>query len=457
MRTLSPPTRWLPPWFRSWASDSAALLFSQLAAVVATSALAIVLARHLGPEEWGLFSGFLGLSLAMSIFIEFGLVEWLMRELTRLWSRPGDTGVGVRRRAGRLVVNSFIVNVALGLAVIVVTAAAAVALRISVSSAVLLVSLVTYGTLLAASSGLETVLRARRKVFRVVAATLIEKCLLLLLVSICVVLGRGVAALGLAFLIAGIARIGVDVMLILRSGELLLAPPSARILRYVTKRSVPFAMNRASLNIIPKLDTLVLALISAVAAGYYAIGDRALGPIAIVPAVMSFALYPFLARESAGSRAAWRIVAVLAAAGTVIGAIGIALAPALVPLVFGSDYTPAIPVVQVMLIAVPLIFAANPLLTHLYSARLEHRALSLAIGGLSCLGTVLVVGGQLLVGPVGAAAGYVARMVLFVGALVVAARAPGDRAAVVRPAGARRMREDASAEPSGAARPEGVA
>jgi O-antigen/teichoic acid export membrane protein len=266
-----------------------------------------------------------------------------------------------------------------------------------------------------------------------------------------------VAALGLAFLIAGIARIGVDVMLILRSGELLLAPPSARILRYVTKRSVPFAMNRASLNIIPKLDTLVLALISAVAAGYYAIGDRALGPIAIVPAVMSFALYPFLARESAGSRAAWRIVAVLAAAGTVIGAIGIALAPALVPLVFGSDYTPAIPVVQVMLIAVPLIFAANPLLTHLYSARLEHRALSLAIGGLSCLGTVLVVGGQLLVGPVGAAGGYVARMVLFVGALVVAARAPGDRAAVVRPAGARRMREDASAEPSGAARPEGVA
>ena len=457
MRTLSPPTRWLPPWFRSWASDSAALLFSQLAAVVATSALAIVLARHLGPEEWGLFSGFLGLSLAMSIFIEFGLVEWLMRELTRLWSRPGDRGVGVRRRAGRLVVSSFIVNVALGLAVIVVTAAAAVALRISVSSAVLLVSLVTYGTLLAASSGLETVLRARRKVFRVVAATLIEKCLLLLLVSICVVLGRGVAALGLAFLIAGIARIGVDVMLILRSGELLLAPPSARILRYVTKRSVPFAMNRASLNIIPKLDTLVLVLISAVAAGYYAIGDRALGPIAIVPAVMSFALYPFLAKESAGSRAAWRIVAVLAAAGTVIGAIGIALAPALVPLLFGSDYTPAIPVVQVMLIAVPLIFAANPLLTHLYSARLEHRGLSLAIGGLSCLGTVLVVGGQFLVGPVGAAGGYVARMVLFVGALVVAARAPGDRAAVVRPAGARRMREDASAEPSGAARPEGVA
>jgi O-antigen/teichoic acid export membrane protein len=416
-----------------------------------------VLARHLGPEEWGLFSGFLGLSLAMSIFIEFGLVEWLMRELTRLWSRPADKGVGVRRRAGRLVVSSFIVNVALGLAVIVVTAAAAVALRISVSSAVLLVSLVTYGTLLAASSGLETVLRARRKVFRVVAATLIEKCLLLLLVSICVVLGRGVAALGLAFLIAGIARIGVDVMLILRSGELLLAPPSARILRYVTKRSVPFAMNRASLNIIPKLDTLVLALISAVAAGYYAIGDRALGPVTIMPAVMSFALYPFLAKESAGSRAAWRIVAVLAVAGTVVGAIGIALAPSLVPLLFGSDYTPAIPVVQVMLIAVPFIYAANPLLTHLYSARLEHRALSLAIGGLSCLGTVLVVGGQLLVGPAGAAGGFVARMVLFVGALLVASRAPGDRAAILRPREDRRMREDASAESSRAARPEGVA
>ena len=127
------------------------------------------------------------------------------------------------------------------------------------------------------------------------------------------------------------------------------------------------------------------------------------------------------------------------------------------PLVFGSDYTPAIPVVQVMLVAVPLIFAANPLLTHLYTARLEHRALSLAIGGLSCLGTILVVGGQILVGPVGAAGGYVARMVMFVGALMVAARAPRDRTAVLRPAGRRRLREDASGDPSAAARPERVA
>jgi len=39
---------WLPSWLRSWAADSAVLLFSQFAAVVATSTLAILLTRRLG-------------------------------------------------------------------------------------------------------------------------------------------------------------------------------------------------------------------------------------------------------------------------------------------------------------------------------------------------------------------------------------------------------------------------
>ena len=111
-------SRWSPTWFRLWAADSAALLFSQFAAVVATSALAILLARHLGPRNWGLFSGFLGLSLGLSIFVEFGLTQWLLRELSRLWA--GNHGeVTSPDHVGRLVVSSLAVNAALGSTVIV--------------------------------------------------------------------------------------------------------------------------------------------------------------------------------------------------------------------------------------------------------------------------------------------------------------------------------------------------
>jgi O-antigen/teichoic acid export membrane protein len=166
-----------------------------------------------------------------------------------------------------------------------------------------------------------------------------------------------------------------------------------------------------------------MAALSPVAAGYFALGDRALGPIVIIPVVMSSALFPFLAQEPAGSRAGWRVVCLLGAAGSAIAAFGIALAPRLVPFIFGHEYEPAVATVQVMFLAIPFIFAANPLLTHLYTAGLEHRGLGIRLGGVSCLGTGAVVAGQTLIGPVGAAAGFTSRMMLFLATLVVASTA----------------------------------
>jgi O-antigen/teichoic acid export membrane protein len=323
----------------------------------------------------------------------------------------------------------------------------------------LLVALVAYGALIATCGGLEVVFRARRRIGRLIAATLLEKGLLLLLVTVSLVSGFGLAAIGVAYVGAGVARIGFDTISIIRGRDLALAFPSLRTVRDVTRESVPFAANRASLNIIPKLDTFILAAISPLAAGYFALADRALGPILIVPVVMSVALYPFLARESAGSRAGWGVVGLLTAAGGVIAAIGIAISPMLVPLVFGSAYEPAIPVVQVMLLMLPFVFASNPLLTHVYTARLEHRALGLTLGAASCIGTAAVVAGQELVGPVGAAGGAVLRMALFAGVLAAAGAGRVFTTQSWRPRLGRPRRgvQQALAEPSVAPRPEEIA
>jgi O-antigen/teichoic acid export membrane protein len=456
--TRSRRSRWLPSWLRSWAADSAALLVSQFAAVAATSALAILLARHLGPKDWGVLSGFLGLSLGLSVLIEFGLTQWLLRELSRLSAGHGreTTPLRARRRAGRIVAASSAVNAALGSTMIVGAVAAAAAFHVSATSAVLLVALVTYGALLASCGGLEAVFRARRKLALVVGATLLEKVLLLLLVSVFLLLGFDLAAIGVAYVLAGLARVAFYITAIVRIGDLPLVRPSIRAVRYAVRKSIPFAMNSASLNIVPRLDPFILSALSPLAAGYFAAGDRALGPVVIIAVVMSSALYPFLAREPTGSRAGWQAVVILAAAGSVVGATGIAIAPPLVPLVFGSDYKDAVPVVQVMLLAVPFLFASNPLLAHVYTARLEHRALGLSLGGVSCLGAGAIVAGQSLIGPVGAAGAYTARSMLFFGALALAGRAvpPAARSESSPGNGRRDSHEpEAPGEPSPASSP----
>ena len=63
----------MPCGMGEWLKDAGLLLSSQLIATVATTIVAILLARSLGPSDWGLLSGLLGLSLALSIFVDFGL------------------------------------------------------------------------------------------------------------------------------------------------------------------------------------------------------------------------------------------------------------------------------------------------------------------------------------------------------------------------------------------------
>jgi O-antigen/teichoic acid export membrane protein len=443
-----PRLNWqLPSWLRAWVADSAALLFSQAGVVVATSVLAILLARHLGPEDWGVFSGFLGLSLALSVFIEFGLTQWLLRELAHLWA--ADTKADdVRLPAGQIVTASLAVSTTLGMLMVIGAVIATAIFGMGASSSVLLVALVTYGALIASCSGLEAVFRARRRVRRVVGATALEKALLLVLVVASIAFGFPLIAIGIAYLVAGIARVAFDTTSLLRGAEVEFVRPSFGAVRGVMHESFPFALNRASLNIIPRLDVLILAALSPLAAGYFALGDRALGPVLIIPVVMSSALYPFLAREATGSRAGVRIAVTLGALGCLVGVIGIALAPRLVPVVFGADYHDAVPVVQIMLVAIPLVFAANPLLAHVYTARLERRRLGAGLAGVACIGTGAIVLGQTLVGPEGAAAGYVTRSILIVGVLVIAVKLADRDVATMAPGGVAQVSGKTQQEPS---------
>jgi O-antigen/teichoic acid export membrane protein len=413
-----------PAWLREWAGDSALLLFSQVTATMATSVLAILIARSLGPHDWGIFSGFLGLSLALAVFAEFGLSAWVLRELSHLAMRADPDCDEAKRKAGQLVGGGFLLTSLLGAVFIVGTAAAAIALALNFELSVAVVSLVAYSAVRSGSTSLEAFFRSRRKLRRVVAALLIEKGVLLILIALLLLGGAGLIGVALAYPIAGLIRLLVNALNILARKELTFSRTRLADLRHVARGSMPFALNRASLNVVPRLDAFALAALSPIAAGYFALGNRILGPALILPMVISSTLYPFLARESRNSRAGWAVVALLTAVGLALAGVGVLAAPFLVPLLFGSEYRGAVPAVQVMLFAMPFVFAANPLLAHVYTSRREGRGLVIALAAASVVGTGAILAGQLLSGPLAAASGYLLRQALFAGTLVVAARLP---------------------------------
>jgi O-antigen/teichoic acid export membrane protein len=416
-------TEWLPAWAKHWARDSALLLFSQFSAVVATSLVAIILARNLGPSDWGLFSGLFGVSQAFSIIASFGVATWLLRELSQVRNVDQTASAEASKRAGHLVSGAIALNVVVAGVLILGTLAVTLAVRLDPGATFALVSLMVYGAFLAISAGLEAFFRARRQLRQVVSAVLLEKVVLLSLVGAAVAAGFGISAIAAMYIVAGIARVLVNGINTHASKDVVLARASFDSFRTTLRASMPFALSAASLNIIPRLDAIILVTLSTTAAGYFALSDRILGPVIMIPWVMGSALYPFLAREGEQSAAQWKILGVFVSVGFLLAVAGIALAPTLVPLIFGNAYDEAVDVVQVMLLAIPFVYGSNAMLAQLYTAGRERGILVVTLV-MSGLGTVAIVAGQLVVGATGAAGGYLLRQILLLAGLVAIAGIP---------------------------------
>jgi O-antigen/teichoic acid export membrane protein len=420
-RGVSAAGDYLPSWTRLWARDSGLLLLSQGLTVVATTLAAILIARNLEPADWGVFSALLGLGFALAVFVEFGLGTWLLRELSALFADLGDAA---EQRAKHLA--GAAITCALAVAAVIVALGTTISLVRGEGAGftVALSTLLFYAGVFASGTVLEAYLRSRRRLRRVVSANILEKWVLVLLLVAVVATGAEVWEIGVAYAIAGLTRftiLGASVF-----GRRRPPAPTLREALGLWRRSFPFALTSAALTVVPKFDTLLLLALSATAAGYYALGDRMLGPAGVVPVIGATALYPFLARRTHRPGAIWGLAGVFLLGGAAVAVAGFAIAPQLVTVVFGEQYEAAVPAVRWMILALPLIYASQPLLVYGFSAGRE-RAVVLATMTASLAGTVAILAGYGLGGATGAAGGFFIRQGLILLAFVAIAVRPTSR------------------------------
>lgn len=387
------------------------MILSQVLTVLATSLAAILIARNLDPDDWGIFSAYLGLSFALAVFVEFGLATWLLRELSRLFA--GDTGAA-EPRAAALMGAAIYSTVGLTAAVVVLGTAASAIQGEPASMELALSLLLLYGGLFASANVLEAYLRAHRRLRRVVTASIFEKYVLLTLLLMAAGSGISVWEVGIAYAIAGVLRLsllGVSIF-----GRRLPPWPGLSYVRGLWRKSLPFALTSGAVTVVPQLDALVLLALSATAAGYFALGIRVLGPAVVAAAIGATTLYPFLARGAHRASAIWMFALAFAICGAVLAVVGIMLTPTLLPTIFGDQYASAVRPVQLMLLVLPLVYAVNPLLTYSFSCGRERAVLVTSLSA-ALIGTGAIVVGQALAGPSGAAVGLLFRQLLLFGAI----------------------------------------
>ena len=293
------------------------MALSQGLTVVATSVAAILIARNLEADDWGVFSALFGLSFAIAILVEFGLSTWLLRELSRLFAREDDAD---EERARPLVEAS--VGGAIGVSLIVVLSipAVSVALGQPAGIVVALTSLIAYGGMFATGNVLESYLRARRRLGRVVFASIVEKYVLLMLLVAIAVTSSAVWLIGLAYVFAGLIRLsvlGVGVF-----GWSLPRVPSLREVWEVWCKSLPFALPPARSTSCHGSTPCCSSCCRRSRRGTSRSAKRILGPAVALAVIGATTLYPFLARRTHSPRAIWSISAAFGLFGGVLAVIG---------------------------------------------------------------------------------------------------------------------------------------
>jgi O-antigen/teichoic acid export membrane protein len=401
-------------WTGAWLRDSGLMLFSQGALTATAILVTILLARNLSTYQFGLFSSFLGLAQALSFVVDAGLSTWLLRECSRI--RAGDAYSDDQdAEIGQLLGHALSIVLYMGIIAVVGSVTVGLALGLGPTLSFAQGAFMGYIAVLAAATAFEAHLRSERRLGQVLSAVLVEKASLLAFVGIVLALGGGLLAVGAVYVLAGVLRASLDYHRSLRPlgsarGDVrLLVKPWA--VSPILKVTAPFAFNSAALTFLPRLDTAVVATVSVIGASYFALGFQIVTTAALVPAIASITLLPLLTANRGTHESQWKVFWVMSGIGVVAAGVGIMLAPVVVPLLFGDHYRPAVGAIQVMMLAIPSIFACNAIMPFLYNHGHEHDVLRWVLLP-SALGTGFVLLGEITVGPKGASLGLVARYLL---------------------------------------------
>lgn len=402
-------------------------VFAQLLTVIAL----LVAARELVPAEFGTFIGLFGLVTLAATVADFGVNAVTVRWMA---NHPDDA-------------TAFTVTLSAKLLTAVALGAIWAALSIvSVFTGVAPESVGFVGALLGiylvaavVSTTLAVPLRARQRMTLVAIGGIWEK-LVVLVVSTALLLGPKLGSAGIALgFVAGSAASAIFYAAILEPRLRVVKLPAAHEFIDLWRRALEFGLSSLSVQI-QRADVAIVGFIAgAEAAGIFAIPARLTNPAGIIPSAFSSALYPRVAAQG-HSLKTLREAATAGAIMLAVMTVGLTLlfvtADWTVPLLLGSAYVDAIPVVRIYTFAMIAASATQPMAIYLQAVH-DERYVARTVMLAGVIGLVFVAFGASAGGATGAAYGFAALQAVVLLALGVRfIWQPGSVALMFRKSGA---------------------
>lgn len=371
------------------------LFVSRILGALLQAVIFIVMARIAGVRDFGILAAALGILLALSAALDFGVGAYLTK--TRAESRDSPMlrgALGINRWSA--------------VALMVVTSVMFIVLGFFVDEVYFLL------IPLAASTAAEKMTDGLLALAIADGDTLENTYSILLRRSLCLALLLALANVLnplLAYAIAQLMASGVGLIVAAKRLSKRVQPGVSVTYRAVLHESWPFWVNTA-LAQVRNLDAAILAIVTnPVVAGIYAVPSRLTAPLRIIPTTLAQVALPAASRGHKDEiRALIRAISIVMLLMTaILGAVA-AAAPLLVQ-VLGSDYEEA--AVPLQILCVGLIFAsAASFMNSILQGRGLAKVVALVstVTGLYSLGAVAA--GGVAAGAVGATAGLASSFLL---------------------------------------------
>lgn len=250
-------------------------------------------------------------------------------------------------------------------------------------------------------------------------------CTAIMIVA-CWVTDSSLAAALMAYVVGFSVRAVLGTVMLLNSANrnVLPTPPGGE--RLLLTRGLPLLGANVGQAVMMRIDQVLVGLVlGSGAAGIYAVAATPAGMLAVVSNSIGQVTFAEAAHGRAGGKFLIRQVLLAVAATAAAAAIGVALVPWILPLLFGQAFSASVPIAQFLLVAQVLL---SPFLV--LSRATAGYAMIWAAGCTGLLGTLLILGTTLILAPrfgllgVTFACGVTYGALTAVAAIIVAVRQP---------------------------------
>lgn len=339
--------------------------------------LAVVAARYLGPEDFGIFSFALAFVFFFDFILDPGLYHLMIREIARNKSQ-----------ARRYIVHAFAwkliaIPFALLLMVFVINI-----LHESprIHNTVYIIGAASF--LKSAKDVYRSALLAYEKYEIEAISAVIEKAGLLLVGSLVLALGYGLYGLCWSFVVVRI----IDLLVLrLMSKDVFRELPAKfelRTLSDLLRMGIPIGAYYVTLNIYNYIDTVMISVIrDSTEVGWYSASYKVYEGLLVLPVIMGTVYLPRMALLNTGDfkgfsglvRQGWKFSLLLA---LLVTAAGVPLASDFISIFFGVSYSKSVLVMQILLFGAAFAYMVNFLQTVMISTNNQNTLFFIAMGGL---------------------------------------------------------------------------